>query len=152
MSATDGTATAYSPMLPFVRFAGRTWRGVGRDSVDVARWEFILGGRAVQITHRLEGGDYGGRSIVFFDERAKVYVVHYFTTAGFHTLGALEAKDGAIEVIEEVSGHATISRVRSRSTLENGRLITRADYLKGGAWVAGHSFVYEEAPEAVVGY
>ena len=150
MSAAEGTT--YPPMLPFVPFAGRTWRGVGPESVDFARWEFILGGRALQITHRIEGSDYGGRSIVFFDERASAYVVHYFTTAGFRTLGALEVKDSVIEVIEEVSGHATISRVRSRSALDDRRMVTRADYLKDGAWVAGHSFIYDEAPDAAVGY
>lgn len=140
-------------MLPFVPFAGRTWRGTGPDSVDVARWEFILGGRALQITHRIEGGDYGGRSIVFFDEKAKTYVVHYFTTGGFLTVGSLSVDEfGVIEVMEEVSGHATITRVRSFSAIEDGRMVTRAEYLKDGKWVPGHHFIYDEAPDAVVGY
>jgi hypothetical protein len=31
-------------------------------------------------------------------------------------------------------------------------MITRAEYLRNGAWEAGHGFVYDEAPEALVGY
>jgi hypothetical protein len=77
---------AHPPMRAFDRFAGRTWRAKGGEQQDVARCEFILGGRALQITHRIAGNTHGGRSIVF-DERAKAYVSYSFTTAGFHTLG-----------------------------------------------------------------
>jgi hypothetical protein len=139
-------------MAPFAPFAGRTWKGTGPDSQDIARWEFILAGRALQITHRIVGSDYGGRSIIFYDERARTYVVHYFTTAGFHTLGEMKIGDGVLEVNEDVVGHATITKVRSRSRLEGGRLMTAAEYLRNGIWEPGHRFTYEEAPGAEVGY
>ena len=144
--------SAYPPMEVFAGFAGRTWRGAGDRSEDVARWEFILGGRVLQITHRIVGSAYGGRSIIFFDEGAQAYVSHYFTTAGFHTLGAVTVAPGTLEVTEDVAGHASITKVRSRSELKAGRMVTTAEYLRNGAWEAGHRFTYEEAPGAVVGY
>ncbi|MEO1136674.1 MAG: hypothetical protein AAFW68_08700, partial [Pseudomonadota bacterium] len=78
---------SYAPMAPFARLAGTAWRGQGtgpngQPIVDVVRYDLILGGRALQSTHRLEGGDYGGRTIIFFDEGAQRYIFHYFTTAG----------------------------------------------------------------------
>jgi hypothetical protein len=154
MSATDPTAgeTTYEPMRIFAPYAGRTWRGRGANSTDVARWELILDGRALQITHRIADSTYGGRSIIFYDEGARAYVFHYFTTAGFHTLGSATVEGGVLEVTENVAGHPTVTQVRSRSHLQSGRISTSSEYLRSGTWEPGHSFVYEEAPEAVVGY
>lgn len=148
---------AYAPMAPFAPYAGKTWRGTvanpdGSESVDVARWEFILGGRALQTTHRIEGGTYGGRMIAMWDEGAEEYVFHYFTTGGFHTQGTMRVEDGKIITIEDVKGHPEITRVRATMRLEDGKMISDSEYLKKGEWVAGHRFVYVEAPDAVVGY
>ena len=96
--ASAETPAAYAPMAPFAKLAGRSWRGEGTGPdgepiVDIARYEMILGGRAFQSTHKLENADYGGRTIIFYDEGAKKYVFHYFTTAGFHTTGELTLTD-----------------------------------------------------------
>ena len=65
-------------MQVFAPFAGRTWtgRGPSGEGGDVARWEFILGGRALQVTHRLIGDTYGGRTIIFFEGKTGRYVFH----------------------------------------------------------------------------
>ncbi len=152
MTAGGDDAGGYAPMLPFAAFAGRTWKAVGGGQQDTARWEFILGGRALQITHRISGSAYGGRSIIFFDEKARAYVSHYFTTAGFHTLGVAKVADGVLEVTETVVGHPTVREVRSKSRIDAGRLVTTSQYLRGDAWEPGHGFTYDEAPDAVVGY
>lgn len=111
--------TAYPPMAPFAPFAGKTFRGEwtgdeGKQYVDIAKWELILNGRALQSTHRLQDGDYGGRTIFFYDEGAKNYVFHYFTTAGFHTLGTSEFTDGGLVTEEKVEGHGEVALVRSK--------------------------------------
>lgn len=69
------TVEPYAPMAAFAPFSGKTFRGEWTDEngerlVDFAKWELILNGRALQSTHRLEGKDYGGRTI-FFMMRAR---------------------------------------------------------------------------------
>jgi hypothetical protein len=148
----------YEPMKPFLPYVGRTWRGSGKDEqgkdiIDVSHWELILGGRAVQTTHKIEGGSYGGRTIIFFDEGNKQYVYHYFTTGGFHTQGTMKIEGEKIISSEAVSGHATIVQVDGTSTIKDGKMTSVSEYiLKDGSRKRGHSFAYEEAAGATVGF
>lgn len=108
----------YEPMTAFAPLDGMVLRGEGagpdgKPIVDIARYNMILGGRAFQSTHRLEDGSYGGRTIFFYDESAKKYIFHYFTTAGFHTTGELMLTETGFTSVEEVQGHPTIVEVRS---------------------------------------
>lgn len=138
----------YAPMAPFAPFAGKTLRGEwsepdGKTVVDVARWEKILGGRAMESTHRIEGSTYGGKTIIFWDEAAKKYVFHYFTTGGFHTVGEMTLKDGVLESIEQVEGHPTVKAVRARSSLGPDRFVVEVTYIaKDGAETAMSPRVY----------
>lgn len=126
-------APAYEPMAKFAPFSGKTFRGEWSDEtgirVDIAKYELILNGRALQSTHRIEGSDYGGRTIFFWEEGAKKYVYHYFTTGGFHTQGSAEFVDGALVTEEKVEGHATIASVRSASTFGADAISIEVVYL-----------------------
>lgn len=131
-SATQSTSqlapsATYEPMAPFAKFAGKTLRGEGAGPdggaiVDIAKWEFILGGRALQTTHRVEGTSYGGRTIFFFDEAAQQYIFHYFTTAGFHTTGEVVPTERGFKSVEKVIGHAEISEVYSELIVEGNEI------------------------------
>lgn len=141
---------AYEPMAKFAPFSGKTFRGEwsdpdGTQYVDIAKWELILNGRALQSTHRLEGKDYGGRTIFFYDEGAKNYVFHYFTTAGFHTSGASQFVDGGLVTEEKVDGHETIASVRSKVTFGADALEIDVVYVgKDGSETPGGHRVYRE--------
>lgn len=116
--AGDSQNATYEPMAVFADLAGKVWRGEGtapngEPIVDIAVHEMILGGRAFQSTHKLEGGTYGGRTIFFYDEGNKEYLFHYFTTAGFHTTGTMTPIDGGFTVIEKVNGHKEFAEVHS---------------------------------------
>jgi hypothetical protein len=141
-------------MQVFAPLAGRTWTGRGPNGAggDVARWEFILGGRALQVTHRLIGDSYGGRTIIFFEGKTGRYVFHYFTTGGFHTTGEIRPTADGYESDEEVHGGRAVTKVRGKVRVEDGRMISQSSYLRDGAWVEGHAFTYQETPDAVVGY
>lgn len=147
--AAASTAGAYEPMAVFAPLAGRAFRGEWTDEagsriVDIATYDMILNGRALQSTHRIEGKDYGGRTIFFYDEGAKKYVFHYFTTAGFHTNGAAEFIDGALVTDEKVEGHATIGSVRSKSTMRPDEILVDVVYVgKDGSQTPGGSRVYK---------
>lgn len=114
-------SSVYEPMTVFAALDGKSyraeWSDENGDFVDVATYDMILNGRALQSTHRLQGIDYGGRTIFFWDEGAKKYVYHYFTTGGFHTSGSAEFIDGVMVTEEKVEGHETIASVKSKSTL-----------------------------------
>ena len=142
------TAEPYAPMAPFAPFAGKTFRAewtdeAGATFVDIAKWELILDGRALQSTHRLENNDYGGRTIFFFDEGKKKYVFHYFTTAGFHTLGEADFVDGGLVTEETVEGHPTAASVRAKSTFAENEILIDVVYVgKDGSQTPGGRRVY----------
>lgn len=140
---------AYEPMSPFAPFAGKVFRGQwndpdGTEIVDIVKYELILNGRALQSTHRLEGKDYGGRTIFFYDEGAKNYVFHYFTTGGFHTSGMSTFIDGGLVTDEKVAGHESIDAVRSKVTFKPDEILVDVVYVgKDGAESPGGSRVYK---------
>ena len=119
-AAAPAESTVYEPMAVFAPFDGKAYRAEWTDEngtfVDVATYDVILNGRALQSTHRLQGIDYGGRTIFFWDEAAKKYVYHYFTTGGFHTHGSADIADGVMVTEEKVEGHASIASVKSNSS------------------------------------
>lgn len=148
-TAAAPAAAPYEPMAALAPLSGKTFRGEWSDPdgtkiVDIAKWELILNGRALQSTHRLEGKDYGGRTIFFFDEGAKNYVFHYFTTAGFHTTGVSEFTDGGLVTEEKVEGHETIASVRSKVTFGADEMLIDVVYVgKDGSETPGGSRVYK---------
>ncbi|MDZ7629026.1 MAG: hypothetical protein U5J99_11570 [Parvularculaceae bacterium] len=142
------SSSAYEPMQIFAPFDGRAYRAEWSDEngefVDVATYDLILNGRALQSTHRLQGLDYGGRTIFFWDEAAKKYVYHYFTTGGFHTLGSAMFLDGKLTTEEKVEGHATIASVKSSSSFQPDEIVVEVIYVgKDGSETSGGTRVYK---------
>jgi hypothetical protein len=142
----------------FRPFLGKTWRGVLGDpganelTIDIARYERALNGTAVRTLHSVNDGSYGGESIIFWDKKKESLVFYYFTTAGFHTTGTMSAEGQSFTAHEIVSGNENgITEVKSTATLgADGKLRTASQYFRDGAWVPGHTAVYEEAADAEV--
>ena len=140
---------AYEPMTPFTRYDGKAMRGEWTDDkgeklVDIVKWKMILGGRALESVHRLENSTYGGKTIFFWDEGAKKYVFHYFTTAGFHTLGEAEFIDGALVSEEKVEGDSNVASVRSKVTFGTDETIVDVVYVdKDGTERPGGHRIYK---------
>jgi len=139
----------YEPMAVFAKFAGKTMRGewIGDDGnkvVDISTSKMILGGKAYQGTHKIEGSTYGGRTIIFYDEGAKEYIFHYFTTAGFHTIGKLEVNDEGYTGTETINGHPTIAEVSSTLKFDGDRQHVLVKYKNhDGEWSDAPPRVYE---------
>ena len=152
-----GTAAAAGPLDVFKPLCGKTWRGEftgpdGTKMVDVSRWELILGGMAVRTVHSLNDGVYGGETLLFWDTAKESLAFVYITTAGFRTEGTISVDGATFTSHEVVHGDADgITEVRATSQLlEDGTLAMVSEYLKDGAWTAGHKVVYVEAPQAEV--
>lgn len=143
------------PLKPFI---GKTWRGKSPNAdpdkpfEDISRWERALNGQAVRILHSINGGAYGGETLIVWDRKKESLVFYYFTTEGFYTSGTIKMEDGKMISHEIVTGNENgITEVQSVGTiLPDGRLHSKSQYLKNGEWVDGHEFIYEEAPAAKV--
>ena len=138
----------YPQMQVFAPLDGRAFRAEWKDEkgayVDIATYDLILNGRALQSTHRLQGLDYGGRTIFFWDEGAKKYVFHYFTTGGFHTLGAADIVDGKMTTEEKVEGHETVASVKASTTFSPDEIVVEVVYVgKDGTETPGGKRVYK---------
>ena len=154
------SASAQAPsehLAPLVPFVGKTWYGTfqnypgGSTPTDVSKWEWVLNGQAVQITHSVDEGEYGGMTIIMWNGAEETLVAHYFTTAGFMTRATIMVDGATLISREEVSGHPSITAVEAESRiLDDGRLHTRSRYLRDGEWIDGHEIIYRESPDAVV--
>ena len=134
-------------------FAGETFRGVPlklagdldpSGVADIQSWAWRADGRELVIWHALEDGSYGGITHITPNGMENELAYRYVTSGGFETLGTftLDEHDGW-ETTETVSGHETITQVRTRShARDDGALITEAEYLTADGWQRGHSFVY----------
>jgi hypothetical protein len=137
---------------------GKTWKGQFKNSapnkptIDVARWERALNGKAVRIQHSINDGAYGGESIVMWDEKKQAVTYYYFTTAGFWTTGTMTFKDGAVLTQETVSGSAGgVTEVRGTTRmLSDGTFHVKTEHLKHGEWSPGHEATYREDSSASV--
>jgi hypothetical protein len=135
---------------PLATFTGKTWRGEFADStpdkpkVDVARWESALKGNAVRVVHSVNDGEYGGETLIVWDEPQSTLKYFYFTTAGFHSIGTMTAEHGRYVATERVTGNASgVSEVKSTSHITpDGRLRVESQYFKHGTWVEGHDITY----------
>lgn len=136
----------------------KTWKGQFKDSkpdkptVDVARWERALNGRAVRILHSVNDGIYGGETIITWDAAKQSLVYHYFTTASHNTTGTMSSKDGKFVTSELVTGSGGgVTEVRATTELRpDGTLHLKAEYLKNGEWTPGHEITYKEDASAKV--
>lgn len=155
-SAQDELAAELSVFKPFI---GKTWKGEFKNStkekpvIDVARWERALNGRAIRVLHSVNNGEYGGESIIFWDNQKKSLAYYYFTTAGFYTHGTMKVENNKYLSHELVTGNQNgITEVKGTGEIaSDGKMISKSQYLKNGKWVDGHEAIYvEEAMAQVV--
>lgn len=135
------------PLRPYLY---KTWKGefVGSEepTFDIQKWERILNGTHIRIMHSLNDGDYGGETLIYWDKTNKTLAYYYFTTAGFYTHGTMKIEDGKFVSFEKVEGDANgITEVKNISeVLPDGRLSSKAYFLKNDEWIDGHQIIYQE--------
>ena len=145
-------------LKPFELYIGKTFKGEFANSTkekpvfDISRWERILNGMAIKITHSVNDGEYGGESIITWDVKKNSLVSSYFTTAGFTTTAILHFEDDKLISLEDVIGNENgITKVKAIiEFLENGDLQNASKYLINDEWVDGHMIHYKETPGAKI--
>lgn len=152
---------ALHPQLEIFRpFLDSHWEGdltqPGKEKklIDRSIWSRALNGQAIKTMHSINDGEYGGETMIFWDQQQKKIAYYYFTTAGFYTHGTMtyNPETKSIEALEKVENNAQgITQVRSHSVLEpTGRLQISSEYLQNGEWVKGHSATYKRVPKTEV--
>jgi hypothetical protein len=131
--------------------AGKTWRSEPvaegeTGPADVSAWSWDLGGRVLVNRHALEDGSYGGVTYVYENGQTGSLDYVYVTSAGFHTTGTFVlGNDGSWTAEEAVTGHDTITRVRSTGRLTpEGAMTMTSEYFAKGEWSPGRNVVYTE--------
>ncbi len=145
----EPTAAQRDAFGPLADLVGRTWRsepaaGSEAGPADISRWSWDLGGRVIVSRHALEDGSYGGITHIYRNAKTGALDYVYVTSAGFHTTGTFEiGADGSWTTEEAVTGHPTVTRVRSTGQiLPDGRMQSRSDYLSAGVWSPGRDVIY----------
>jgi hypothetical protein len=141
-----------APLAPYVdRTFTASMGPAGNEgaAVDIQKWETVLGGKAVRITHSINGGDYGGESLVTWDASTGSIRYWYVTTAGFHTVGTMTAAGDSLVTLEDVVGDAGgITKVEGvwRRTAEGLTVSSRMQ--AAGQWQPKRETAYRETPGA----
>ncbi len=142
-----------APLAPFVGHAYTAHMsppGAEPAVVDVQLWEEILGGKAVRITHSINGGDYGGESLITWDETKQSLIYFYATTATFHTVGTVYVAGDSLLTDEQVVGEAgEIAEVKGVTRRTADGMVVRTQQLVRGQWLPHRSTTYVETPGAV---
>ena len=75
----------------------------------------------------------------------------YVTSAGFHTTGTFVlGEDGSWTAEEAVTGHDTITRVRSTGRITpEGTMTMTSEYFAKGEWSPGRNVVYAEVDAGI---
>ena len=141
----------------FELYIGKTFKGEFANSTkekpvfDISYWERILNGMAIKITHSVNNGEYGGISIITWDQNKSSLVSSYFTTEGFTTNALMHFEGGKLISVEDVTGNEGITKIKAiMEFLENGDLQNSSKYFINDEWVTGHTIYYKESPKAKV--
>jgi hypothetical protein len=141
-----------APLAPYVdrAFTARMGPAGNEDSViDVQKWETVLGGKAVRITHSINGGDYGGESLITWDAVSGSIRYWYATTAGFHTVGTMTAAGDSLVTLEDVIGDAGgVTKVEGVWRRAGDGFTVTSRMQTAGQWQPGRESVYRETPGA----
>jgi len=148
-----------APELAMLKPFIGTWKTVSgavdgsEDFTDISKWEWILKGQVVRITHSVNDGAYAGESLIHWYGQQQKIIYRYVTTAGFYTDGEITAADaGGIDVREYVRGAAsgpTETRAHYAVTAD-GRIEAWSKFLVDGKWTEANTVTYEAAPDVEV--
>lgn len=140
-------------LAPFIG----TWKTVsgavdGSDNfTDVSKWEWVLKGRVVRITHSVNDGAYAGESLIHWDGQQGKIIYRYVTTADFFTDGVITPTADGISVHEYVRGASSgPTETRSSYSIKDGKIHAWSQFLTDGTWSEKSDVVYEPAPGAEV--
>lgn len=137
-----------APLAPFV---GKTWQTgtPGEGFSDVSRWDWAMHGQAIRILHSVNGGTYGGETLVHYDPSIDHIVYRYVTTAGFFTNGVVTLTEDGFTVEEDVVGLPDIIGTKAGYSLKDGSMQACSQFIRKDGPGPTSCNSYVETPGAV---
>jgi hypothetical protein len=147
---TEARAAPDAPFAAMQPLLGKVWHGVptniGARAEDLSKWEMILDGGMLRITHAFGDGTTGGETLIYWDRGRERLASITVSTDGYRAEGLFEIlSDNRWRLDQEVTGDPQVQRLRIEGTLQSdGQFTTQWSYLKDGVWVDGDRFEYRE--------
>ena len=142
-------------LIPFSQYLGKMFSGefinstADRPMRDLLSWERALNGNAVKMVHSVNDGEYGGETLIMWDDEKGSLMSWYFTTAGSLTISQAVIKGEQFISIEDVGANQNgITKVKTIIQLLHGqRLQKKTKYLMNNIWVDGNDMIYDEVKD-----
>tara|TARA_B100000427_G_scaffold315434_1_gene309543 strand:+ start:207 stop:743 length:537 start_codon:yes stop_codon:yes gene_type:complete len=140
-------------LLGFEQFLGKKYIGEFQNSTkkkplfDIIHFERILNGNAICISHSVNDGEYGGKTVIIWNAKTGNLESYYFSTGGEIIQAIVTVEDSKIVMIEDFTENNNgikkvkkIYKISDNRTLEN-----QIKYLLNNIWVNSHEMVYIES-------
>jgi len=139
-------------LIPLSQYLGKTFSGEFISSTkerpmrDLLSWERALNGNAIKIIHSVNDGEYGGETLIMWDDEKESLMSWYFTTAGSLTISQSVVSGEQFISMEDVAGNQNgITKVKTIIELLHGeKLQKKTKYLMNNIWVDGSDMIYDE--------
>jgi hypothetical protein len=101
------------------------------------------------MVHSVNDGEYGGETLIMWDDEKGSLMSWYFTTAGSLTISQAVIKGEQFISIEDVGANQNgITKVKTIIQLLHGqRLQKKTKYLMNNIWVDGNDMIYDEVKD-----
>lgn len=125
----------------------KTYHGVptnpGARAEELSRWELILGGQVLRITHAEGDGSFGGETLVYWDAEKNGLVSVYVSTDGYRSEGTFELRADGWTAVQQVKGNPEITERRWTGTFgEDGTIVAEVEELSRDQWVLSAHVIY----------
>ena len=138
-------------LIRFKPFLGRQFIGEfndpsnNRKMKEVITWKRILNGKAVKITNSINNDEYGGETIIMWEQNSNSLRSWYFDTSGSLIESIMEFKENKLISIQDVQNNNGITKVKTIMELAYGKeLKKRTKFLMNNMWVDGLEVRYQE--------
>ena len=145
-------------LLGFENFINKKFKGEFYNStkenplIDVIYFERILNGNAISISHSVNNGVYGGKSIIVWNSKNLKLESYYFSTGGEMIQSHVSTEKNEIVMVEDFSKNDNgIQKVKKIYRLgKDGILEYQIKYFMNNIWVNSHDMEYNESKSAEI--
>ena len=145
-------------LLGFENFIDKKFKGEFYNStkenplIDVIYFERILNGNAISISHSVNNGVYGGKSIIVWNSKNLKLESYYFSTGGEMIQSHVSTEKNEIVMVEDFSKNDNgIQKVKKIYRLgKDGILEYQIKYFMNNIWVNSHDMEYNESKSAEI--
>ena len=115
-----------------------------KSSSEVIYFQRILNGQAIRISHSINHGEFGGETIIAWNDSNNLLESIYFSTGGTIKKSIVEIKDHKVILLEDLINDNSIKKVKTTyKLLLNGNLEKEIKYYIDKTWRKSHVLIYK---------